>query len=58
MTYIENIPTAEQLLDLDSQTDNMRVQSYLEAWAKRHLADSDEERSVVEGMVELLQETL
>lgn len=37
---------------------NTATQTYLEQWAKRHLAEGDPDREQVDAVIELLQETL
>lgn len=45
-------------LDIDNDVDNCLVQNYLSAWSRKHLEEGDHEWDVVEGMIEMLQETL
>lgn len=45
-------------VDLGSYRQNTQVQDYLTAWADAHLKVGDKDWDIVEGMIELLQETL
>jgi hypothetical protein len=54
----DSITAREHPLDVDSRVDNMRVQDYLAALARRHTADGDREREALNRVIEFLQEVM